>query len=87
MLSVTMLTACSDDDDNANGLGSLTPDEQAFGKATGNFTAEEWYPGGQLGTTEKASYSAPQTVPRGMAQYLRKYCTQGFSSVRALASP
>ena len=58
MLSVAMLTACSDDD-NANGLGSLTPDEQAFGKATGNFSAEEWYPGGQLGTTEKASYSAP----------------------------
>ena len=55
MLSVSLLTACSDHDDDANGLGSLTPDEQAFGKATGNFTAEEWYPGGQLGTTEKAS--------------------------------
>ena len=59
MLSATLLTACSDHDDDANGLGSLTPDEQAFGKATGNFTAEEWYPGGVLGTTEKASYSAP----------------------------
>ena len=59
MLSVSLLTACSDHDDDANGLGSLTPDEQAFGKATGNFTAEEWYPGGVLGTTEKASYSAP----------------------------
>ena len=59
MLSATLLTACSDHDDDANGLGELTPDEQAFGKATGNFTAEEWYPGGVLGTTEKASYSAP----------------------------
>ena len=59
MLSVSLLTACSDHDDDPNGLGSLTPDEQAFGKATGNFTAEEWYPGGVLGTTEKASYSAP----------------------------
>ena len=59
MLSAIVLTACSDNDDNANGMGSLTPEEQAFGKATGNFTAEEWYPGGALGTTEKASYSAP----------------------------
>ena len=39
-------------------MGELTPSEDVFGKATGNFTAEEWYPGGQLGTTEKASYSA-----------------------------
>ena len=59
MLSVSLLTACSDHDHDPNGFGSLTPDEQAFGKATGNFTAEEWYPGGVLGTTEKASYSAP----------------------------
>ena len=59
MLSAIVLTACSDQDDDANGLGELTPEEQAFGKATGNFTAEEWYPGGALGTTEKASYSAP----------------------------
>ena len=59
MLSTIVLTACSDNDDDANGLGELTPEEQAFGKATGNFTAEEWYPGGALGTTEKASYSAP----------------------------
>ena len=59
MLSAIVLTACSANDDNANGMGSLTPEEQAFGKATGNFTAEEWYPRGALGTTEKASYSAP----------------------------
>ena len=51
-------TACSDSDD-LTGLGELETEEQAFGKATGNFTAEEWFPGGELGTTEKASYSAP----------------------------
>ena len=67
MLSVSLLTACSDHDDNANGLGSLTPDEESFGKATGNFTAEEWYPGGQLGTTEKASYSAPAPAVTNIA--------------------
>ena len=36
----------------------LTPTEEVFGKANDVFTAAEWYPGGQLGTTEKASYSA-----------------------------
>ena len=56
LLSMPMLTACHDDD-NVD-LGSLTPESNAFGKANDTFTAEEWYPGGQLGTTEKASYSA-----------------------------
>ena len=59
MLAVSVLSACSDSSDSGTELGPLTPDELSFGKATGNFTAEEWYPGGQLGTTEKASYSAP----------------------------
>ncbi len=67
MLSVVGLAACSDKNETAE-LGPLTPEEQAFGKATGNFTAEEWYPGGQLGTTEKASYSAitPAAQAAGM---------------------
>ena len=52
-------TACHDDnDDTQNGLGTLTPSEEVFGKANDVFSAEEWYPGGVLGTTEKASYSA-----------------------------
>ena len=60
LLSATLLAACSDSSDSANGkdLGPLNLDEEVFGKATGNFTADEWFPGGQLGTTEKASYSA-----------------------------
>ena len=56
MLAMPLLTACHDDDDID--LGSLTPEESAFGKANDVFSADEWYPGGQLGTTEKASYSA-----------------------------
>lgn len=43
------LTACSDNDDkttNTNGY-----EGQYIGKAVGNFTADEWYPGGELGTT------------------------------------
>ena len=81
MLSAILLTACSDDNDNANGLGLLTPDEQAFGKATGNFTAEEWYPGGELGTTEKASYSAPAPAVTNVAGMEEDFITgEGFFS-------
>ena len=58
MLAAPLLSACSDDDDNKQDLGQLTQDEELFGKANDVFSAEEWYPGGQLGTTEKASYSA-----------------------------
>ena len=58
MLAAPMLSACSDDDDNKQDLGELTQAEDVFGKANDVFTADEWYPGGQLGTTEKASYSA-----------------------------
>ena len=56
-MAFPLLTACSDSDEN-QGLGELTPAEDVFGKANDVFSAEEWYPGGQLGTTEKASYSA-----------------------------
>ena len=56
MLAMPLLTACHDDDDID--LGPLVPETEAFGKANDVFSAEEWYPGGQLGTTEKASYSA-----------------------------
>ena len=68
MLAASVLSACSDTSDTARSLGPLTPDEEVFGKATGNFTAEEWYPGGKLGTTEKASYSAitPAAQDAGM---------------------
>ena len=56
---IGMLAACSDSSDDALDLGPLTPAEDVFGKANDVFTAEEWYPGGTLGTTRNASYSAP----------------------------
>ena len=70
MLAASVLSACSDSSDSMSDLGPLTPDEEVFGKATGNFTAEEWYPGGELGTTEKASYSAitPAAEQAGMEE-------------------
>ena len=68
MLSAPLLTACSDDDDNSTAdLGKLTPAEEVFGKATGNFSADEWYPGGQLGTTTNASYSDPAPAVENIA--------------------
>lgn len=57
VLSVLTLSACHDDDSD-NNLGTLTPSDEVFGKGNEVFSAEEWYPGGKLGTTEKASYSA-----------------------------
>ncbi len=59
MLAAPLLSACSDDDDNKQDLGELAIAENVFGKANDVFSASEWYPGGELGTTEKASYSAP----------------------------
>ena len=52
------LVACNDDNNGGNSLGELEEEESQFGKANDVFTAAEWYPGGELGTTEKASYSA-----------------------------
>ena len=66
MLAAMTLSACSDDSSN-DGLGSLTPAENFFGKANDVFTAEEWYPGGELGTTEDASYSAPAPAVENVA--------------------
>lgn len=55
LLAGAMLTftACSDDDDS-----TPTPNgtEASYvGQSVGNFSAEEWYPGGQLGTTVNVS--------------------------------
>ena len=59
LFTTISFTACSDSDDINSSLGELVPGEEVFGKANDVFSAAEWYPGGQLGTTEKASYSAP----------------------------
>lgn len=45
------LGACSDDDDNIGG-NIVETDAKYVGKAVGNFSADEWYPGGVLGTTD-----------------------------------
>lgn len=45
------LASCSDDDVSS---GSLS-EANYVGQAVGNFSADEWYPGGKLGTTENTS--------------------------------
>ena len=65
MLAMPLLTACHDDDEP--GLGPLVPETDVFGQANDVFSAEEWYPGGQLGTTEKASYSAAAPAVENIA--------------------
>ena len=60
LISTAMLTSCSDDETVRNeSLGELIPSGQTFGVANDVFSEDEWYPGGRLGTTKKASYSAP----------------------------
>ena len=65
MLTMPLLTACHDDDEPD--LGPLVPETDVFGQANDVFSAEEWYPGGQLGTTEKASYSAAAPAVENIA--------------------
>lgn len=57
-VTATCLMACSDDEQANPSLGSLVEVNPALGQANEVFSAEEWYPGGELGTTENASYSA-----------------------------
>ncbi len=45
----TTMASCSDDD---NKVEIQETDAAYVGKEVGNFTADEWYPGGKLGTTE-----------------------------------
>ena len=57
-VTATCLMACSDDEQANPSLGSLAEVNPALGQANEVFSAEEWYPGGELGTTENASSSA-----------------------------
>ncbi len=60
LMILPMIQSCKDDDEVIN--DKITPAEDVFGQANETFSAEEWYPGGELGTTKNASYSAP-TLP------------------------
>lgn len=61
------MAACSDND-NVSSLGELKEKDNAFGKANAVFSAAEWYPGGELGTTELQSYSTAAPAVTADAQ-------------------
>lgn len=69
--SLTMVTACSDSDTitEEQEIDNLKRKTGGIGTANDTFLAEEWYPGGELGTTEKLSYSgtapAVSLIPGG----------------------
>ncbi|MBQ7442014.1 MAG: hypothetical protein IJV52_11000, partial [Prevotella sp.] len=50
MISLSVVS-CSDDDNTKDNETTLIDDDNYIGKAVGNFSAEEWYVGGELGTT------------------------------------
>ena len=51
------LVSCSDDDPIAGGNGAdpIEADAKYVGQAVGNFDKSEWYPGGELGTTDNVA--------------------------------
>ena len=55
--------SCSDDDDDATDTTEESTDGADYtyvGQAVGNFSASEWYPGGELGTTENTGATCYQ---------------------------
>jgi len=62
------LLSCSDNNTEDLGNDNLKPGDSQTGKANDTFTAEEWFPGGERGTTTQSSYKteAPAVVEDGL---------------------
>lgn len=58
LISAPLLMSCTNDDSTGCALGELIPADRNFGVGNDVFTADEWYSGGQLGTTPNSSYSS-----------------------------
>lgn len=55
-LTMMSMNSCSDENSNPQEPDNpMESDAKYFGQAVGNFKAEEWLPGGELGTTENVS--------------------------------
>ena len=52
LLGVALVLAACNHDDKGGSASAKESDAKYVGQAVGNFTAAEWYPGGQLGTTD-----------------------------------
>ena len=51
ILGAALVLAGCNGKSNSSSIPSRETDAKYVGKDVGNFTAAEWYPGGQLGTT------------------------------------
>lgn len=56
LIGLTVAVGCSDGNSGINeSVKTREPDAKYVGQAVGNFNADEWYPGGQLGTTDNVT--------------------------------
>ena len=56
LIGLTVAVGCSDGNSGINeSVKTREPDAKYVGQAVGNFSADEWYPGGQLGTTDNVT--------------------------------
>ena len=59
-LSAIAFTSCNEESNGKDTPKDLGEDAQYYKSAVGNFTAEEWLPGGELGTTDNVTESSYQ---------------------------
>ena len=88
-LGLTVAVGCTDGNSGINGnVNTREPDAKYVGQAVGNFSADEWYPGGELGTTDNVTAGCyedetPSVANQGLltafnlgeAAFERKYTT------------
>ena len=68
-LLTASLVACGEDENGLDPYATdITEDDYKYvGQAIGNFKAEEWYPGGELGTTENTTASCYEDETEAIA--------------------
>ena len=89
LLGMTVAVGCTDGNGGIKeNVNTREPDAKYVGQAVGNFSASEWYPGGELGTTTNVTAGCyedetPSVVNQGLltafnmgeAAFERKYTT------------
>ena len=56
LLGLTVAVGCTDGNSGIKeNVNTREPDARYVGQAVGNFSADEWYPGGELGTTDNVT--------------------------------
>ena len=89
VIGLTVAVGCTDGNSGIKeNVNTREPDAKYVGQAVGNFSADEWYPGGELGTTTNVTAGCyedetPSVVNQGLltafnigeAAFERKYTT------------